>query len=147
MTTTSIRKILILYVVPVLFLLSYFLSLIFNEKSNGEYFFKIFSGAEFILIGSIAVLEFVIEIYFSKNDVQQDSLKRKLDIEFLMNIGVFIFSLIIYGNIRFVLSNESLKAGSEVSVLYKNVYLTSIFLGVCLIIWSIRTLKKIDKLL
>ena len=148
MNSTNLKRIVLLFLVPLLFLFYYLFILIANDLSLENTLYVGLSGSELVLVGIIAILEFVFEIYFSRPNVTEASKKEILDKEFVINIVGLITALVFYAllKIEATVEIESLnsKEGPNNDFLI-NFYASLIF-GLATMMFGYRTFNKLNSI-
>lgn len=144
MKVNRLKKIVLLFVVPSLFILWYLFALAFTNIPIVNIMYTGLSGNELMIIGAVATFEFLVEIYSMKGKFGSTG-DEVLDKEFLLNLVVFSLSLLFYAVLRYIMAQEisSLHSDNGPSELFIGAFFTSVTFGVVLIVWSLRTLKNL----
>ncbi len=149
MNQDTLRKIALLYVIPIIFLFYYLAVLFFNSDEPDYIFYQGLSGSELIIIGIIGVLELIVEIYFYRPDVHNEYKIKVLDRQFLYNLICLIFFLVFYVMLKFIstieLSEFNLEEGPSEKL--KQVCYTSFTLGLAIIVLGLKSIYKLKKVL
>jgi hypothetical protein len=147
MNEITLKKLTLLYIIPLIFLIYYLTILFFNNLETNQIFYNGLSGSELIIIGIVGILECMVEIYFYRPNVSDDYKIKILDREFIYSLICLIVFLAFYIILKFISTNElmSINTESGPSDILRNACHASLVLGVTVIIWGIRTIKILKR--